>query len=79
MEAVAAGKGRKPKPFMGQGGTVETDAVWDSRMGHAAEEREAKGRGTKKAGAVCAPKLPEFIAPQLTAPDDAAADVLAKL
>src|ERR1700729_509443 len=36
MEAIAAGKGRKPKPFMLQGGKVQADAVWDSRSGLAA-------------------------------------------
>ncbi len=44
MEAIAAGKGKKPKPFMTQGETVKADAVWDSTEGLAAEEREA---GTK--------------------------------
>ena len=41
MEAIAGGKGRKPKPFMLQGGKVQADAVWDSRSGLAAEERKA--------------------------------------
>ena len=63
MEAIAAGKGRKPKPFMLQGGKVQADAVWDSRSGLAAEERKA-GR-EKKAKTVIAPDLPDFIAPQL--------------
>jgi bifunctional non-homologous end joining protein LigD len=40
MEAIAAGKGRKPKPFMLQGGEVQADAVWDSRSGLAAEKRK---------------------------------------
>jgi bifunctional non-homologous end joining protein LigD len=31
MEAIAAGKGRKPKPFMLESGKVQADAVWDSR------------------------------------------------
>ena len=43
MEAIAAGKGRKPKPFMMQGGKVQADAVWDSRTGLAADERNAGG------------------------------------
>ena len=63
MEAIAAGKGRKPKPFMLQGGKVQADAVWDSRSGLAAEEREA-GRG-KRPKAIIARDLPDFIAPQL--------------
>ena len=49
MEAIAAGKGRKPKPFMLQGGKVEADAVWDSRTGLAAEERKAETRRKEEA------------------------------
>jgi bifunctional non-homologous end joining protein LigD len=63
MEAIAAGKGRKPKPFMLQGGKVQADAVWDSRSGLAAEERKAGGG--KKPKAIIARDLPDFIAPQL--------------
>jgi bifunctional non-homologous end joining protein LigD len=63
MEAIAGGKGRKPKPFMLQGGKVQADAVWDSRSGLAADERKA-GRG-KRTKAILARELPEFIAPQL--------------
>jgi bifunctional non-homologous end joining protein LigD len=58
MEAIAAGRGRKPKPFMLQGGKVQADAVWDSRTGLAAEERKASLRDKKA-------NLPDFIAPQL--------------
>ncbi|WP_442579298.1 DNA ligase D [Mesorhizobium sp. ASY16-5R] len=65
MEAIAAGKGRKPKPFMLQGGKVEADAVWDSRTGLAAEERQAEARGKKKASSGRVARLPDFIAPQL--------------
>ncbi len=65
MEAIAAGKGRKPKPFMLQGGKVEADAVWDSRSGLAAEERKAEARGKHKPDTVTAVDLPDFIAPQL--------------
>jgi bifunctional non-homologous end joining protein LigD len=65
MEAIAAGKGRKPKPFMLQGGKVLADAVWDSRTGLAAEERKAEARGKRKPNAVTAVHLPDFIAPQL--------------
>ena len=63
MEAIASGRGRKPKPFMLQGGKVQADAVWDSRSGLAAEERKA-GRG-RRPKAVIARDLPDFIAPQL--------------
>ncbi|MBT1159288.1 DNA ligase D [Aminobacter anthyllidis] len=65
MEAIAAGKGRKPKPFMLQGGKLEADAIWDSRTGLAAEEREADDRGKKKRSTVAATDLPDFIEPQL--------------
>jgi bifunctional non-homologous end joining protein LigD len=64
MEAIAAGRGRKPKPFMLQGGKVQADAVWDSRTGLAAEERKASLRD-KKANTTTAAGLPDFIAPQL--------------
>ncbi|MEP9380380.1 DNA ligase D [Aquabacter sp. CN5-332] len=62
MKAIADGKGRKPKPFMLQGGKVEADAVWDSRTGLAAEERKAEAGGRKP---VATADLPDFIAPQL--------------
>jgi bifunctional non-homologous end joining protein LigD len=65
MEAIASGKGRKPKPFMLQGGKVEADAVWDSRTGLAAEERKQKSRGKKRPDASRPVDLPDFIAPQL--------------
>ena len=66
MEAIAAGKGRKPKPFMLQGGKVEADAVWDSRTGLAAEERKARNsRERRSRDTVTAIDLPDFIAPQL--------------
>jgi len=65
MEAIAAGKGRKPIPFMVHGGKVVADAVWDSRTGLAAQERKAKTRPKKKPSTASAVNLPEFIAPQL--------------
>ncbi len=69
MEAIAAGKGRKPKPFMVQSGEIQADAVWDSNHGLAAEERKAETKSKKKAPAKAAKAakaaLPDFIAPQL--------------
>jgi bifunctional non-homologous end joining protein LigD len=67
MEAIASGKGRKPKPFMMQNGELEADAVWDSNHGLAAEERKAGATTTKKPAAVKRSKaaMPDFIAPQL--------------
>lgn len=71
MDAIAAGKGKKPKPFMIHGGDVEADAVWDSNHGLAAEERKAATKTapksvkqqtkTKRTKSV----TPDFIAPQL--------------
>ena len=79
MEAIAAGKGRKPKSFMlAQAGAVKADAVWDSSTGLAAEKRA--GRSAKAAAAPASKPaaktkskttakptgtMPEFIAPQL--------------
>ncbi|MBZ9775173.1 DNA ligase D [Mesorhizobium sp. CO1-1-8] len=65
MEAIASGKGRKPKPFMLQVSKVEADAVWDSRTGLAAQERKATPHGKKKSHATSPVDLPDFIAPQL--------------
>ncbi len=71
MEAIASGKGKKPKPFMLQGGAVKADAVWDSNHGLAAEERKAGSKtatkpAKKPAGAKTAKSsMPDFIAPQL--------------
>lgn len=72
MEEIAAGKGKKPRPFMLESGAVEADAVWDSNHGLAAEERKA---GTTKSATKSAKKpaaskpakssMPDFVAPQL--------------
>lgn len=71
MEAIASGKGKKPKPFILQGGAVEANAIWDSNHGLAAEERTA-GEKTGKQPAKTMPAvnrakslMPDFIAPQL--------------
>jgi bifunctional non-homologous end joining protein LigD len=74
MNAIAAGKGKKPKPFMLEDGAVVADAVWDSNHGLAAEKREAGAKisvtpksTTKKPSTASRAKseLPDFIAPQL--------------
>lgn len=44
MAAIAAGKGKKPKPFMVQSGDVQADAVWDSNHGLAADKRAGMRR-----------------------------------
>ncbi|KQS85002.1 MULTISPECIES: DNA ligase D [unclassified Rhizobium] len=69
MEAIAAGKGKKPKPFMIESGEVQADAVWDSNHGLAAEERKAGTTTEKeapgKAAKAAKSAMPDFIAPQL--------------
>jgi bifunctional non-homologous end joining protein LigD len=80
MAEIAAGKGRKPKPFMLSGaGKVRADGVWDSNRGEAAAAREAKkglprAKAAKPAGEARKPaevrgtrvrKIPAFIEPQL--------------
>lgn len=68
MQAIASGKGRKPRPFMVKDSAVEADAVWDSSRGLAAEER---GRGTAPARKMTSSArpaksdMPGFIEPQL--------------
>lgn len=71
MEIIASGKGKKPKPFMLQGGALDADAVWNSNHGLAAEGRKT---GTKRARASAKTPpmakrarsaMPDFVAPQL--------------
>ena len=47
MTQIAAGKGRKPRPFMLADSPVEADAVWDSKEGLAAGGRVANGRSAR--------------------------------
>lgn len=73
MDAIAAGKGRGPTPFMLAGkNPSDPGAVWDSRKGLAAAQRAGKRPtgGADKAQAIprtsrSSSKLPDFIAPQL--------------
>lgn len=73
MEAIATGKGRKPKPFMVESGNVQADAVWDSDHGLAAEKRATGTKTSRKTGSTKAPErskaaksdMPDFVAPQL--------------
>ena len=62
MEQIAEGRGRKPKPFMADGG-IGANAVWDSKHGLAADERK-KASGEDVTTSTSA-ELPDFIAPQL--------------
>jgi bifunctional non-homologous end joining protein LigD len=67
MEAIASGKGKKPKPFMVAGEAIGADAVWDSNVGLAADERGAAGKPAKQNTTKKKPtaKVPDFIPPQL--------------
>lgn len=62
MDEIAAGKGRKPRPFMLEQPAVNADAVWDSKSGLAADKRKA---ARAKAPAAKHADMPDFIAPQL--------------
>jgi bifunctional non-homologous end joining protein LigD len=49
MAAIAAGKGRGPKPFMLAGkAAAEPDAVWHSRSDPAAENHKKRKAGSAK-------------------------------
>lgn len=64
MAAIAAGKGKSPKPFLLAEDVLAPDAEWDSRKGLAARQRSApqKARSTRKAPSA---EMPAFIEPQL--------------
>jgi len=63
LEQIAAGRGRKPRPFMLADGGSAADAVWDSSVGLAADKRKRKP-ATAPATSDDA-DWPDFIAPQL--------------
>ncbi len=70
MEEIAAGKGRRPKPFMLAGKAAASDAVWHSnRDGKSSKAsflkvvERSQPEPTRKKRA--ASKMPQFIAPQL--------------
>src|SRR5690606_31278355 len=65
MEDIAAGKGRKPKPFMLDSAAITADAVWNSDSGLAAEKRERSAPKRKARRDGNASAIPDFIAPQL--------------
>ncbi len=78
MEQIAAGKGRRPKPFMLATRTPgKADAVWNSNRGEVGDEvghaapshkiaaKEAKAASTKRAKPVLLKTVPQFIEPQL--------------
>ncbi len=67
MEAIALGRGQKPKPFMVQGGAVEADAVWDNRHGLATDGRKTGDKAGKRPATTgrATSAMPEFVPPQL--------------
>lgn len=71
MKAIAAGRGRSPKPFLMAEQAADADAVWDSKQGLAADERAGEpekdraARRSSKARRAPASDLPDFILPQL--------------
>ena len=68
MADIAAGKGRKPRPFLLDNASVTADAVWDSRKGLAADERARQPRkqtARKASRNDTTSAMPRFIAPQL--------------
>lgn len=68
MAAIAAGKGRAPKPFMLQSRAGTADAVWNSNRGSAAAatpKKPAAARRTAQQASGKRVRLPEFIEPEL--------------
>jgi bifunctional non-homologous end joining protein LigD len=61
MEQIAAGKGKKPKPFMKRSG-FERDAVWNSSR---AEASAPVGRKAAPSKGKSVAALPDFVAPML--------------
>jgi bifunctional non-homologous end joining protein LigD len=64
MAAIAAGKGRGPKPFVMAAARAVADAVWDSNQGLASEKRRQR-KSVPAIKAAPSSQLPDFIAPQL--------------
>jgi bifunctional non-homologous end joining protein LigD len=70
MEDIAAGKGRRPKPFMLTGKAAASDAVWHSNRNDKATKPSSlsaipKPATRSKAARRQASTMPNFIAPQL--------------
>ncbi|MEB2847899.1 DNA ligase D [Rhizobiales bacterium RZME27] len=71
MATIAAGRGRKPRPFMLSEPVVSADAVWDSSEGLAAENRATQGKKRASKSKPCHQStMPDFIAPQLCKTQD---------
>jgi bifunctional non-homologous end joining protein LigD len=69
MEAIAAGKGRAPKPFMRMTDqTVQADAKWDSKTGLKPEPgttKTGKAKSSSRRASKTVTAIPDFIPPQL--------------
>jgi bifunctional non-homologous end joining protein LigD len=63
MEAIAAGTGKKPKPFM-RAKAFRANAIWQSKSRKDDEEEPAKAKPIVKAKKIS--RLPAFVEPQLT-------------
>ena len=63
MEEIAAGKGRRPKPFMLAGKAAASDAVWHSNRNGKPNASLPWTRATRQMRT--GSKMPQFIAPQL--------------
>ena len=67
MTQIAAGKGKRPTPFMTHK-SASADAIWNSNKGLAADERAKKDVAAKRTSAKSskrAAEIPDFIPPQL--------------
>src|SRR3954471_3122446 len=70
MEEIAAGKGRRPKPFMLAGKGAASDAVWHSNRNEKSNktsflETIKQPKSTERPRKRTGLKLPQFVAPQL--------------
>src|SRR4051794_26982133 len=70
MEEIAAGKGRRPRPFMLAGKAAASDAVWHSNRNEKSNRTSflqtiKQPKTTERPRTRTGPKLPQFVAPQL--------------
>jgi bifunctional non-homologous end joining protein LigD len=70
MAAIAAGKGRAPKPFMMSGNAAQADAVWNSNRDSNQEAPVPKKTPRRKKVAGKRARIPAFIEPELCKPVD---------
>ena len=61
MKAIEAGTGKRPKPFM-RAKAFKADAIWESKSRRDSDDEGHRDAATAKK----APKLPDFVEPQLT-------------